>query len=189
MRDFTQRVVGSGYAVVLALAALLLGTSLALGRWSSEDWTPSNPCCCACAPPVRKDVVIVGIDEATLQQFAEPFALWHGHIGTFLRGMALAKASVVGLDVVLPSRSSIALPGSDARSCWRPGGGAPLVPVVLGTSADDTGQPPPIYAPSRHPGGRGRHRFAVAGARRRPRSAPLQRKPGCGRPADTLAGR
>lgn len=148
MRDFTQRVVGSGYAVVLALAALLLGTSLA---WPLEFGVldaQQSVLLRYAPPPVRKDVVIVGIDEATLQQFAEPFALWHGHIGTFLRGMALAKASVVGLDVVLPSRSfDSVLPGSDAKLLGGLVAARPLVPVVLGTSADDTGQPLPIYAP------------------------------------------
>jgi len=148
VRDFTQRVVGSGYAVVLALAALLLGTSLA---WPLEFGVldvQQSVLLRYAPPPVRKDVVIVGIDEATLQQFAEPFALWHGHIGTFLRGMALAKASVVGLDVVLPSRSfDSVLPGSDAKLLGGLVAARPLVPVVLGTSADDTGQPLPIYAP------------------------------------------
>ena len=70
MRDFTQRVVGSGYAVVLALAALLLGTSLA---WPLEFGVldaQQSVLLRYAPPPVRKDVVIVGIDEATLQQFA-----------------------------------------------------------------------------------------------------------------------
>ncbi|MBK7282907.1 hypothetical protein [Candidatus Aalborgicola defluviihabitans] len=70
-------------------------------------------------------------------------------VGTFLRGMALAKASVVGLDVVLPSRSfDSVLPGSDAKLLGGLVAARPLVPVVLGTSADDTGQPLPIYGPS-----------------------------------------
>ena len=137
-----------GYALVLAWAALLLGTPLArpleFGLLDAQQalllrYAPQ---------PVRKDVVIVGIDEASLQQFAEPFALWHGHIGTFLRGMALAKASVVGLDVALPSRSfDKVLPGSDAKLLSGLVAARPLVPVVLGTSADGTGKPLSIYPP------------------------------------------
>lgn len=143
-----MRTVWAGYALVLALAALLLGTPLVrpleLGLLDVQQrlqlrYAPQT---------VRKDVVIVGIDEASLQQFAEPFALWHGHIGTFLRGMALAKASVVGLDVVLPSRSfDSVLPGSDAQLLGGLVAARPVVPVVLGASADEAGQPLPIHAP------------------------------------------
>lgn len=143
-----MRTVWAGYALVLALVALLLGTPLVrpleLGLLDVQQRLQLHY-----APqPVRKDVVIVGIDEASLQQFAEPFALWHGHIGTFLRGMALAKASVVGLDVVLPSRSfDSVLPGSDAQLLGGLVAARPVVPVVLGASADEAGQPLPIHAP------------------------------------------
>lgn len=142
------RIVWAGYVLVLVLAALLLCTSLAspleLGLLDVQQRMQLRY-----APqPVHKDVVIVGIDEASLQQFAEPFALWHGHIGTFLRGMALAKASVVGLDVVLPSRSfDSVLPGSDAQLLGGLVAVRHQVPVVLGVSADAAGRPLPIHAP------------------------------------------
>jgi adenylate cyclase len=140
--------VGLGYALVLTLAVVVLGTQLArpleFGLLDKQQalllrYVPQ---------PIRKDVVIVGIDEATLHQFAEPFALWHGHLGTFLRGMALAKASVVGLDVALPSHSfDSVLPGSDAKLLGGLVAARPLTPVVLGVSSDATGQPLPIHAP------------------------------------------
>src|SRR5207244_9233423 len=38
--------------------------------------------------PVDKDVVLVGIDEASFQVLREPFALWHPHLGRFLQAMA-----------------------------------------------------------------------------------------------------
>lgn len=44
-----------------------------------------------------KDVVVMGMDEATFKQLREPFALWHPHLGKFLQAMALAKPSVLGL--------------------------------------------------------------------------------------------
>src|SRR5260221_2654111 len=55
--------------------------------------------------PVDRDVVVVGIDETTFQVLREPFALWHPHLGRFLQAMAIAKPSVLGLDIVLPDRS------------------------------------------------------------------------------------
>ncbi len=55
--------------------------------------------------PVEKDVVVVGINEATFQTLREPFAMWHPHLGRFMQAMVVAKPSAVGLDVVLPDRS------------------------------------------------------------------------------------
>ena len=51
--------------------------------------------------PVSRDVVLVGIDEATYRALPEPFALWHPHLGRFLKGMAEAGPSAIGVDVVL----------------------------------------------------------------------------------------
>jgi len=55
--------------------------------------------------PLQNDVVVVGIDEDTFKALREPFALWHPHLGKFLRAMAQAKPTALGLDVVLPDRS------------------------------------------------------------------------------------
>lgn len=57
------------------------------------------------AHPVKNDVIIVGIDDASYKSFKEPLALWHPHLGRFLQAMAMAKPAVVGLDIVLPERS------------------------------------------------------------------------------------
>ena len=57
------------------------------------------------AHPVQNDVVIVGIDEVSYKAFKEPFALWHPYLGQFLQAMAVAKPTVLGLDIVLPERS------------------------------------------------------------------------------------
>lgn len=98
---------------------------------------------------VEKDVVVVGMDEATFKRLREPFALWHPHLGKFLQAMALAKPSVLGLDVVLPDRSfQFINPGYD-QSLLR---GllalkASHVPIVLGQSLDNDGQPRQIFSP------------------------------------------
>src|SRR5712675_1987607 len=55
--------------------------------------------------PVSHDVVLVGIDEPFIESMREPVALLHPHLAQFLAAMSVARPTVVGLDVVLPSRS------------------------------------------------------------------------------------
>src|SRR5258706_4647486 len=55
--------------------------------------------------PAGNDVVLVGLDEPFLESMREPLALLHPHLARFLAAMTLAKPAVVGLDIVLPSRS------------------------------------------------------------------------------------
>jgi class 3 adenylate cyclase/CHASE2 domain-containing sensor protein len=55
--------------------------------------------------PVANDVVLVGLDEPFIESMREPVALLHPHLARFLAAMSVARPSVVGLDVVLPSRS------------------------------------------------------------------------------------
>jgi hypothetical protein len=55
--------------------------------------------------PASSDVVLVGLDEPFLESMREPLALLHPHLARFLAAMTLAKPAVVGLDIVLPSRS------------------------------------------------------------------------------------
>jgi len=55
--------------------------------------------------PAGNDVVVVGLDEPFLDSMREPLALLHPHLARFLAAMTLAKPTVVGLDIVLPSRS------------------------------------------------------------------------------------
>lgn len=99
--------------------------------------------------PVEKDVVVVGMDEAAFNTLREPFALWHPHLGKFLKAMAAAKPSVVGLDVILPDRSfQFLIPGYDqlllqgflALKASR-------IPAVFGQSIDEEGVPRPIFSP------------------------------------------
>ena len=60
-------------------------------------------------------VVVVGIDDASLAQFAVPLATLHRQIGGFLEAMALAHPRAVGVDVVLPQASYDRIqPGLDA---------------------------------------------------------------------------
>jgi len=92
------------------------------------------------------EVVVVGIDQQTTEQLREPLALWHAHIGRFIRAMADAGASVVGLDIVLPDRSyEKLLPGLDRALLVELVAARTRVPVVLGLTADPEGRPRAIY--------------------------------------------
>ncbi|MEO5796929.1 MAG: adenylate/guanylate cyclase domain-containing protein [Rhodoferax sp.] len=138
----------AGYGLLLALAAMLLCTPLVRPLESGLLDAQQRLLLRYAPQPVHKEVVVVGIDQATLQQFAEPLALWHSHLGSFFRGMALAQPAVVGLDLVLPNRSFDAmLPGSDLQLLRGLIMARQRTPLVLGVSVDDAGQPRPIYPP------------------------------------------
>ncbi|MFZ4535477.1 adenylate/guanylate cyclase domain-containing protein [Propionivibrio sp.] len=99
--------------------------------------------------PLENDVLVVGIDEAAFNALREPFALWHPHLGKFLQAMAVAKPSVLGLDIVLPDRSfQFLLPGYD-RSLLQGllAVKAVQVPVVLGQGMDEDGLAHPVFSP------------------------------------------
>ena len=52
-----------------------------------------------------EDVVVVGIDDASLKEFSVPVAILHRQIGGFFEAAALGRAQGVGIDVVLPEVS------------------------------------------------------------------------------------
>ena len=95
-----------------------------------------------------RQVVLVGLDEATERAYSEPLALWHRHLGAVLGALAQAGPRAVGVDLNLPARSFDAtLPGGDAalmrglvllrRTC----------PLVLGITVEAGGQVRPLHAP------------------------------------------
>ena len=91
---------------------------------------------------VPRDVVVVGVDEATAKRFPEPITLWHAHLGRFLGAMAQAKPAAVGLDIVLPDRSYDAvLPGSDKKLLKGLLDARVTFPLVLGQTVDPSGTP------------------------------------------------
>ncbi len=55
---------------------------------------------------------IIGIDDATYEAFAEPFALWHPHFADLLQSLAVHRPAVVAFDVALPTKDFSAM-GSD----------------------------------------------------------------------------
>ena len=98
--------------------------------------------------PVSQEVVVVGIDDATVRGMNLPLATMHAELGRFLDAMAMAKPRAVGLDVTLPQTSYDGLkPGLDAallRGMLRLRNVAPL---VLGVTIDASGTPRPVHPP------------------------------------------
>ena len=98
--------------------------------------------------PLPNDVVVVGIDEATFSRLHEPFALWHPYLGKFLRAMALAGPSVLGVDIALPERSyhflipQYDLPLLQGLAVMNRG-----TPIVLAQTLDQNGTPRPVFPP------------------------------------------
>ena len=64
--------------------------------------------------PAPDDVIVVGIDPATIAAIAEPPGLWHQPLAVVLARIAAAQPKAIGLDFPLPDRSYDAIrPGLD----------------------------------------------------------------------------
>lgn len=95
--------------------------------------------------PAKAQVVVVGIDEVSVNALPEPMALWHRHLGKFLEGLATVQPAVIGLDVVLPERSYDAiLPGYDASLTRGIVVARHATKLVLGLTTDAGGKLRPI---------------------------------------------
>jgi len=57
------------------------------------------------AVPTGQDVVLVGVDEASLTAFGVPMAMMHAPLGKALEAIAAARPLAIGLDMALPERS------------------------------------------------------------------------------------
>ena len=98
--------------------------------------------------PVQKDVVVVGIDENAFKVLREPFALWHPHLGKFLRAMAQARPAALGLDVVLPDRSyHFLMPQYDQTLLQGLMATKSKVPLFLAQTVDENGKFRNIFPP------------------------------------------
>ena len=100
------------------------------------------------AAPLPQDVVVVGIDEATVAAVPEPLTLWHKHLGKFLQAMAVARPAAVGMDIILPDRSyeSVAQ-GYDGTLLRGLLEARRTFPLIIGRTVDPTGRPREIYRP------------------------------------------
>jgi class 3 adenylate cyclase len=98
--------------------------------------------------PLGTQVVVVGIDERTASEIDEPQALWHQHLGHLFAALARGRASVVGVDIVLPDRSfDSVLPGGDRALLEGLLTLRAVAPVVLGLTIEPSGTPRRIHPP------------------------------------------
>ncbi len=66
------------------------------------------------AKPAPDDIIVVGVDDATLRAITEPSGLWHEPLGRVLGKIALARPRAIGVEFLLPEHSQEALrPGLD----------------------------------------------------------------------------
>ncbi|MGE5794110.1 MAG: CHASE2 domain-containing protein [Bacteroidota bacterium] len=98
--------------------------------------------------PAADNIVIVGIDEATLQAFPEPLALWHHRLAAVFDGLARARPRAVGVDVELPERSyDFVQPGLDAALLRSLHGLRTAAPLVIARGVDQAGRVKPMFPP------------------------------------------
>jgi len=94
------------------------------------------------------DVVLIGIDEQTYQQFREPLALWHKHFGLMFKILAKAEIAVLGLDLSMPDRSyNNLIKGQDQALLTGMMMLKRVAPIVLGLTVNHNGQTRKIYPP------------------------------------------
>jgi CHASE2 domain-containing sensor protein len=108
---------GAGAFAVLALA--LAGFAFSLGHWCDRldlalldrEWALLR----AIAPrEAPEDIVIVGVDEASLRAVPQPPGAWNQPLGEVLVRIASGKPRAIGLGLALPDRSLDVLgPGLD----------------------------------------------------------------------------
>ena len=132
-----------GFALAAFSAIALAGAAFQFTEWSAlanaklldvgfRFWRAVAP------QPVTREVAVIGIDVEDLREFNDPRDFWHAHYGRFLAGLAKAKPSVVGLDVVLPERSYHHLiPGLDHALLRGLIAMRDRAPVVLARTVDD----------------------------------------------------
>lgn len=92
--------------VVLAVAALILSATGWLERVDHVILDSAWRVIREIGPsPAAVEVVVVGIDEATVRAIPEPPGLWYDSLARVLARIAAAKPRAIGLDIPLPDRS------------------------------------------------------------------------------------
>ena len=99
-------------------------------------------------PRPAAEIVVVGIDEGTIDRIPEPLPLWHRHLAGFLSALGAVKPAAVGIDIVLPDRSfeSIA-PGTDSTLIRGLLDARRNYPLVLALTVDASGTTRKVHTP------------------------------------------
>ena len=94
------------------------------------------------------DVVVVGIDEASMDRYKEPMTLWHPYFAKFFNAMTAARTRAVAVDVVLPDKSyEFLTPGYDLKLLQAIRSMRGKVPLILAQTVDNKGGMRPLFAP------------------------------------------
>jgi adenylate cyclase len=94
------------------------------------------------------EVVVIGIDDATLRAFPEPLALWHLRLSTLFSALSEAAPRAVGLDVELPDRSLAFIQPELDRTLLRALSQlARAQPLVIARGLDRDGRLKPVFVP------------------------------------------
>ena len=102
----------------------------------------------AAVAATRTDVVLVGVDEASLDALSAPLSLMHATLGTALTAIAQAQPRAIGLDIALPERSFDRLqPGLDAGLMQGLQAARAAAPFALALDTNADGQVRVPYAP------------------------------------------
>jgi class 3 adenylate cyclase/CHASE2 domain-containing sensor protein len=97
--------------------------------------------------PVDDKIAIIGIDDATLEEFPEPIALWHPYLAGILRVLAEARPAAVGIDIELPERSYDFLrEGGDRELAGAMLAIRAAAPLVIARGIDQAGRVKPIHS-------------------------------------------
>jgi len=114
-RDGSEAVTGAFAVLVLAIAGFAFSFTPLAARMDASildrEWAVLR----AAAPrPAPDDIVIVGVDEASVRAVPEPVGAWNEPLGEVLVRIASAQPRAIALTVPLPDRSLDGLrPGLD----------------------------------------------------------------------------
>lgn len=133
------------------LLALAL-SALAGLRWSPEwdrvAYDSASRWALGRAARAPEDVVLIGIDEASVAATPEPLGLWHRSYGRLLEGLARTGPRAIVLDVVPPTRSfDGVVPGLDEAFVDGLVVARQTCPTVMGLGLDQQGRVDPVHRP------------------------------------------
>jgi class 3 adenylate cyclase/CHASE2 domain-containing sensor protein len=142
-------------APIAALAGCLLAALLAQGttlveRIDEAAFDVQVRCARLLSLPGANDaaLVVVGIDEDSLDALGVPMAMMHVALGRALESIAAAGPRVVGLDLALPDRSfDTAAPGIDLALIRGLHAARSAAALVLAADVDGAGHLRPPYLP------------------------------------------
>ncbi|QOY86164.1 adenylate/guanylate cyclase domain-containing protein [Paludibaculum fermentans] len=94
----------------------------------------------AAQPEQPKDIVLIVVDQKSLDRFPEPLLLWHGYYEAAIEAAADAGAKVLGLDVAFPIPVNQWAAGFDERMAQAVISTSTRMPVMCGYAASTLSQ-------------------------------------------------